>query len=121
MGEPLATDSQIKAIERYYNAPIEFAMTMDQASQILAVRDYVVAVANAARRANVPVSPDHELMVATWVLNTESLSDYVNAWGRRRFERKHHNGDPKPKRSEEFWQIFTYTVNITEMHPEKCW
>lgn len=121
MCETLATNSQIKAIERYYNAPIEFAMTMEQASRILAIRDYVVAVANAARRVNVPVSPDHELIVATWVLNTEELSDYVNAWGRRRFKRGHHNGDPKLKRSEEFWQIFTYTVSITEMHPEYCW
>ena len=109
-----ATDSQIKAIERHYNTTIDFTMSMDQASRILAIRDYVVAVANAARKVNVPVSEDHELIVATWVLNTEELSDYVNAWGRRRFQRGHHHGDPKPKRTEEFWRIFTYTVNVTE-------
>ena len=114
----LATSSQIKAIERYYNTTIDFAMSKDQASRILAVRDYIIAVANAARRVNVPVLPDHELIVATWVLNTEDLSDYVNAWGRRRFQRGHHNGDPKPKRSEEFWRIFAYTVNVVENTPK---
>ncbi|MFT6459251.1 MAG: hypothetical protein ACJAR5_002811 [Pseudophaeobacter arcticus] len=41
MRDNLATDAQVKAIERYYNTTKNFTMNMGQASRIIAIRGYV--------------------------------------------------------------------------------
>lgn len=101
-----ASPAQIAAVERFYNTKLDFEMSHVQANTALSIRDYVQALARILRREGRRVSDDAEIVVAGWIINEEDLSNYIQTWNERRFNRGNHNGFPRLKRDQAFSRIY---------------
>ena len=100
-----ASNGQIFALEKLLRTKLDFELSFEQASMVLSARDYANGVAIVRRRNGKHTSDDQILFMISTITNDTELLQYVYKWGRIRFARGSHNGDPRLRPNEHFKAI----------------
>ena len=101
----LASEAQLHAIDVFFGAPPEGPFTLELATYVLSVRDYVAAVADLCGEGGRPISLNVCRVVAAKMMDDDSFKRHVTAWNKSRFSRGTHHEAPRMTANRQFMRV----------------